>query len=82
MFDNFDDEMPHDYNIWNDKTWASMTDLLICSLIFEVNIDLYKYDSITDIYNLEHITSQYNFKNTINILYNGINHFEAIELKT
>ncbi len=78
IFDNIDDEMQHDYNIWNDKVWASMTDVLICSLIFEININLYKYNSSTDMYNLEKITSQYNFINTVNILYNGINHFEAI----
>jgi hypothetical protein len=78
IFDNMDDEMQHDYNIWNDKVWASMTDVLICSLIFEININLYKYNSNTNMYNLEKITSQYNFINTVNLLYNGINHFEAI----
>ena len=78
IFDNIDDEMQHDYNIWNDKVWASMTDVLICSLIFEVNINLYKYNSNTSMYHLEQITSQYNFINTVNLLYNGVNHFEAI----
>lgn len=79
MFDNIDDEMPHDYNIWNDKIWASMTDVLICSLLFEININLYKYVKETDSYHIECIKSQYGFINTVNLLYNGINHFEALE---
>jgi len=78
MFDNFDNEMPHDYNIWNDKVWASMTDVLICSLIFEININLFKYVKETNTYHVEKITSQYNFINTVNLLYNGVNHFEAL----
>lgn len=78
IFDNFDDEMSHDYNICNDKVWASMTDVLICSLIFEININLYKFVAQTNTYHLEKIKSQYNFTNTINLLYNGINHFEAL----
>ena len=79
LFDNIDDDMPHDYNIWNDKVWASMTDVLICSLIFEMNINLYKHNRDTNTYHIEKITSQYNFINTVNLLYNGINHFEAID---
>lgn len=79
MFDNIDDEMPHDYNIYNDKVWASMTDVLICSLIFEININLYKYSSELNMYLLEKINSQYNFPETVNLLYNGVNHFEALE---
>ena len=79
LFDNIDDEMPHDYNIWNDNVWASMTDVLICSLIFEVNINLYKYHSEIEMYHVEKITSQYNFTNTVDLLYNGINHFEALD---
>lgn len=79
MFDNIDDEMPHDYNIWNDRVWASMTDVLICSLIFEININLYKYVKESNTYHPEKIRSQYNFTNTVNLLYNGVNHFEALE---
>jgi hypothetical protein len=78
LFDNMDDEMPHDYNIWNDKVWANMTDVLICSLIFEINIDLYTYVSEYNTYRLEKITSQYDYKKTVNLLYNGVNHFEAL----
>lgn len=78
LFDNMDDaEEAHDINICNDKVWASMTDVLICSLLFNVNINLYKY--FEKKYHLEKITSQYNFMETINILYNGVNHFEALE---
>jgi hypothetical protein len=54
-----------------------MTDVLVCALLFEVNIDLYKKSG--DFYFLEKITSQYNWKDTINIYYNGINHFEALQ---
>lgn len=79
IFDNFDEEMAHDYNIWNDKVWASMTDVLICSVLFSVNIDLWKYSPETDTYHVEKIRSQYNFPETISLLYNGINHFEALE---
>ena len=79
IFDNIDEEMPHDYNIWNDKVWASMTDVLICAVLFEININLYKYNKNTDCYYIEKIKPQYNYINTVNLLYNGINHFEALD---
>ena len=78
MFDNIDEEMPHDYNIYNDKVWASMTDVIVCSLLFDVNIRLFKYNSWTNMYEREVVNPQYNFTDTINLLYNGINHFEAL----
>jgi hypothetical protein len=90
LFDNMDDEMPHEFNICNDTVWASMTDLLICSLLFQMNIDLYvkrvsfeiddddNIDIITN-YELTKIESQHNFTKTIKLLYSGENHFEAIE---
>ena len=91
LFDNVDDEMLHDYNICNDKVWASMTDVLICSLIFEININLYvKNDSFTFVgddvvditsYELSKIETQYNFTTTIHLLYSGGNHFEALDRK-
>jgi hypothetical protein len=68
--------IPHDKNVSNDKVWASMTDLLVCSIIFDVDINLYiKYGNE---FKLEKIKYQYKNKHTINILYNGINHFEAL----
>ena len=79
IFDNFDEEMQHDYNIWNDKVWASMTDVLICSVLFEVNIDLWKYSRETDTYHVEKIRSQYDFPETVQLLYNGVDHFEALQ---
>jgi hypothetical protein len=90
LFDNADDdEMLHDINICNDKVWASMTDVLICSLLFEMNIDLYvKHNLIEedgdDIniiinYELTKIETQHNFTTTMRLLYSGKNHFEAIE---
>jgi hypothetical protein len=91
MFDNSDfDEannvISHEYNVRNDKVWASMTDVLICSLLFEVNIYIYtknmlylKYDMSK--YDISKIKPQYNYKTTLHILYNGTNHFEAILIK-
>ena len=89
LFDNMDDEMPHEFNICNDTVWASMTDLLICSLLFQMNIDLYikhiwveeDEDDIKIItsYELTKIESQHNFTKTTKLLYSGENHFEAIE---
>jgi hypothetical protein len=95
LFDNIDDNdddddvMLHDINICNDKVWASMTDVLICSLLFEMNIDLYvKHNLIEedgdDIniiinYELTKIETQHNFTTTMRLLYSGKNHFEAIE---
>lgn len=79
LYDNVDDEMPHDYNIWNDKVWASLTDVLICSVLFELNINLYKYVMETEEYHIEKIVPQYCYINTVNLLFNGINHFEALD---
>jgi hypothetical protein len=89
LFDNVDDEMPHELNIYNDNVWASMTDVLICSLLFQMNIDLYLKHTwaeedecdikIITNYELTKIESQYNFTKTTNLLYSGENHFEAIE---
>lgn len=76
-FNDANEIIPHDRNITNDRVWGSMTDLLICSIIFDVNINLYKKNGNEFI--LEKIKYQYKNNNTINILYNGINHFEALE---
>jgi hypothetical protein len=86
MFDNIDDENGHDINIMNDYVWASMTDVLICSLLFEINIYLYTKKSTFDSYahttnvkyELSKINTQYNFKYTVHLLYNGTNHFESL----
>jgi len=43
LFDNVDEEMAHDYNIWNDKVWVSFTDVFIWFLLFEVSIYMYTY---------------------------------------
>jgi hypothetical protein len=95
LFDNMDDELQHDRNILNNQVWASMTDVLICSLIFQININLYTkhssfdlddYDVFTsddyeDTYEITKIESQYNFTHTIDLLYSNNNHFEALEHK-
>jgi hypothetical protein len=94
MFDNMDgngdpnslcfDDMPirHIYNIAHNYVWASMTDVLVCALLFEINIDLYKKcgggDGFEEVFVLEKIISQYTWKDTVSIYYNGINHFEAL----
>jgi hypothetical protein len=83
LFDNEDEDesgeynIPHDKNVSNDRVWASMTDILVCSVVFDVDINLYiKYGNE---FKLEKIKYQYKNNNVINILYNGINHFEAID---
>ena len=82
LYDNEDfsetgEIISHDRNISNDKVWGSMTDLLVCSILFDVDINLYK--KYGNEFKLEKIKYQYKNNNTINILYNGINHFEALE---
>lgn len=83
LFDNIDNiddgNISHDSNICNDRVWASMTDVIICSYIFGMNIELYvkENDSIT----MSKIESQYHFTSTIRLLYSGNNHFEAIDRK-
>lgn len=79
LYDNDDNGVPHDKNVSNNYAWASMTDLLVCSVIFDVNINLYKKNGKK--FYLEKITSQYNFKITVNLLYNGKDHFEALIAK-
>jgi hypothetical protein len=93
LFDNIDEDgLEHDSNISNDKVWASMTDLLICSLLFKMNIQLYvaqtkvtldDNDEIISVttYELSNIKTQYNFKTTARLLYSGANHFEALDRK-
>ncbi len=68
----------HVYNIYQNYVWASMTDVLVCAVLFNVNINLYK--KIGDMYYLEQIKSQYSSNGfTIDLYYNGINHFEALK---
>ena len=77
--DDVDDSgqcIPHDINVRNDKVWGSMTDLLVCSVLYDVDINLYKQNH--DLFEVECISYQYKNKNTISILYNGVNHFESI----
>jgi hypothetical protein len=82
LYDNDDEDehgeyIHHDINVSNDRVWASMTDILVCSIIFDVDINLYiKYGNE---YKLEKIKYQYKNRDTINIVYNGINHFEALD---
>ena len=91
LFDN-DDEgddgeiKKHDDNVANDKVWGSMIDLLVCSLVFNVDICLYKKSHINGSIDVEYIKNQRkNKKNkprqTINILFTGSNHFEALKIK-
>lgn len=82
LYDNDDEDehgeyIHHDRNVSNDRVWASMTDILVCSIIFDVDINLYiKYGNE---FKLEKIKYQYKNKDVLHVLYNGINHFEALE---
>jgi hypothetical protein len=76
-YDEYDEYIKHENNIEYDKVWGSVTDVLVCSLIFDVDINLFKKYG-DDCY-MDKISFQYKNTYTISILYNGINHFEAIE---
>ncbi len=77
-FDNVDGEFKHEEFIGYDNVWASMTDVLVCSLIYGVDIFLYKYDEISKVYVIDKLKYQYKNNRTIHILYSNNNHFEAL----
>lgn len=82
LYDNDDENeygeyIEHEKNIEKNKVWGSVTDLLVCSVIFDIDINLYKIHE--DGIKLDKMKYQYKNEHTINILYNGLNHFEAIE---
>lgn len=84
LYDNDDEDeygeyISHDINVSKAKVWGSMTDLLVCSVIFDIDINLYKINENGYGIKLDKMKYQYKNKNTINILYNGVNHFEAVE---
>lgn len=84
LYDNDDEDeygeyISHDKNVSRGKVWGSMTDLLVCSVIFDIDINLYKITESGYGIKLDKMKYQYKNKHTINILYNGVNHFEAIE---
>lgn len=91
LFDN-DDEgdngeiKKHDDNVANDKVWGSMIDLLVCSILFNVDICLYKKSNKDGSIDVEHIKNRRKSKKnkqkqTMNILFTGSNHFEALNVK-
>lgn len=74
--DEFGQWISHDTNVRNDRVWGSMTDLLVCSIIYDVDVNLYKKSD--SLFEVERISYQYKNTKTISILYNGVNHFESI----
>ena len=89
LFDNDDqgdngEIKKHDVNVANDRVWGSLIDLLVCSLLFNVNICLYKKndrDGTIDLENIRNLRKKNKNKQTINILFTGSNHFEALNIK-
>ena len=84
IFENQDEDkncvyISHDRNIINDMVWGSLIDILVCSVVLDVDINLYVYHG-NDV-RLEKIKFQYRNKHTLNLLYNGVNHFESLEQK-
>lgn len=82
IFENQDEDengvyISHDRNIINDMVWGSLIDILVCSVVLDVDINLYVYHG-NDV-RLEQIKFQYKNKHTLNLLYNGVNHFESLE---
>jgi hypothetical protein len=79
-YDEFGQLISHDTNVKNDAVWGSMTDLLVCSILFDVDINLYKrfIQNDSHLFEVERISYQYKNKNAISILYNNVNHFESI----
>lgn len=79
-YDEFEQLISHDTNVKNDAVWGSMTDLLVCSILFDVDVNLYKkfIQNDSQLFEVERISYQYKNKNAISILYNGVNHFESI----
>ena len=46
MFENQDenehgDYISHDRNIINDRVWGSLVDILVCSMLFDVDVNLF-----------------------------------------
>ena len=55
-----------------------MTDILVCSLLYNIDIDIYKYNNDTNLFVVDKIRSQYKNDRIVNILYSNNNHFEAL----
>lgn len=78
IYDNTDGEFRHEDIIGCDNIWASMTDILVCSLLYNIDINIYKYDEILNKYIIDHVKYQHKNYRTIHILYSNNNHFEAL----
>ena len=82
MFENQDenehgDYISHDRNVINDRVWGSLVDILVCSMLFDVDVNLFINHG--NAFRLDKIKFQYKNKHTLDILYNGVNHFEALQ---
>ena len=81
-FDNLDDDdSVHEKNIGNNNVWANMTDVLVASLLFDLNICLVipvtnDLGYITK-YRVENIEFNKQ-KKKIYVLFSGENHFEPL----
>jgi hypothetical protein len=84
-YDNEDDGgIEHDKNIKNNYVWANMNDVRICSHLFNININLYrKFEHKTKgtVYFLDVVDFNPNGE-TVSVLYNGVDHFEALQKPT
>lgn len=78
LYDNTDGDFTHEEIIGCDYVWASMTDVLVCSLLYKVDINIYKYDAISKKYTIDKVKCNYNNTRTLHILYSNNNHFEAL----
>lgn len=77
-FDNVDGEFKHEEFIGFDNVWASMTDILVTSLLYKVEINIYKYDEVINKYIVDKVKYQYKNYRELHILYSNNNHFEAL----
>jgi hypothetical protein len=75
--DTDDDGRLHKDTIGQNLVYANVTDALICSLLLKCNIILVEKISSTT-YKMTPLGKSPNHKNTIHILYNGVDHFEAM----
>ena len=78
LYDNIDEnEECHDVQIQFNCVWASMTDVLALSIMFQVNVILLQLDA-NNVYSIHPIFNDATYKH-IYLLYKNNNHFEALD---
>ena len=70
MFENQDenehgDYISHDRNIINDRVWGNLVDILVCSILFDVDVNLFINHGNS--FRLDTIKFQYKNKHTLDI---------------